>query len=244
MIYTLPMRIFILILIAFIARPLPANELQQFTADYEIFYGDIRLGKANYRFSHVQDQHYRFDFVSDLSFLIFWDDRIVSTELTYEDSRLLPLYYSHDRKGTGSDYFEEIRFDRSENVIRSTYGEEQQEFAYEKDVVDGLTVQLQLMLDLQRGIQQPRYKILDVNRIREREFSFVGEETITLANEDYHSVIYQVVRDNNRRKTQMWFSPERNYLPVQMVHYSKGKKKFNAHLVRYREFEGLDIPGE
>jgi hypothetical protein len=74
------MRIFILILIAFIARPLPANELQQFTADYEIFYGDIRLGKANYRFSHVQDQHYRFDFVSDLSFLIFWDDRIVSTD--------------------------------------------------------------------------------------------------------------------------------------------------------------------
>jgi hypothetical protein len=83
-----------------------------------------------------------------------------------------------------------------------------------------------------------------VNRIREREFSIVGEETITLANEDYHSVIYQVVRDNNRRKTQLWFSPERNYLPVQMVHYSKGKKKFNAHLVRYREFEGLDIPGE
>jgi hypothetical protein len=74
--------------------------------------------------------------------------------------------------------------------------------------------------------------------------SFVGEETIKLANEDYHSVICQVVRDNNLRKTQMWFSPERNYLPVQMVHYSKGKKRFNAHLVKYREFNGAEAPGE
>jgi hypothetical protein len=74
--------------------------------------------------------------------------------------------------------------------------------------------------------------------------SFVGEETIKLANEDYHCVIYQVVRDNNRRKTQMWFSPERNYLPVQMVHYSEGKKRFNAHLVKYREFDGAEAPGD
>ena len=64
----------------------------------------MRLGKANYRFSQVQDQHYRFDLVSELRFLFFWDDRVVSTELTWEDSRLLPLFYSHDRKGTGSDY--------------------------------------------------------------------------------------------------------------------------------------------
>jgi len=236
--------LFVLISLALIAQPLHASELQPFIADYEIFYGDIRLGKANYRFSHTQDEDYRFDFVSNLRFLIFSDDRVVSTELSYEDSQLLPRYYSHDRKGTGRDYFEEIRFDHSKNLIRSTYGKESQEFAWEKDVVDGLTVQLQLMLDLQRGIKRPKYKILDVNRIREREFSFVGEETIKLADEDYHSVIYQVVRDNDRRKTQMWFSPERNYLPVQMVHYSKGKKRFNAHLVKYREFNGAEAPGE
>jgi len=234
--------LFALIAMALIAQPLRASELQQFIADYEIFYGDIRLGKANYRFSHTQDENYRFDFVSDLRFLIFSDDRVVSTELSYEDSHLLPSYYSHDRKGTGRDYLEEIRFDRSDNLIRSTYGKESQEFAWERGVVDGLTVQLQLMLDLQRGIKRPKYKILDVNRIREREFSFVGEETIMLVNEDYHSVIYQVVRDNNRRKTQIWFSPERNYLPVQMVHYSKGKKRFNAHLVKYREFDGAEAP--
>jgi hypothetical protein len=42
----------------------------------------------------------------------------------------------------------------------------------------------------------------------------------------------------------MWFSPERNYLPVQMVHYSKEKKRFNAHLVKYREFVGAEAPGE
>ncbi len=236
------MPIFIITLIAFLVQPLlatdlHASEIQEFTADYEIYYGDIHLGKANYRFSHTKDNYYRFDFVSDLRFLIFWDERVVSSELAYEDLHLLPSYYSHDRKGTGRDYFEEIRFSRSENLIHSTYKKESMEFDYQKDIVDGLTVQLQMMLDLQRGIKQLKYRILDVNKIRDREFSFVGEETIKVQNVDYHSVIYQVVRDNNKRKTQMWFSTERNYLPVKMVHFSKGKKQFNAHLVNYREFD-------
>ena len=238
------MRIFIVLLIALFSQPLYAAGLQEFTADYEIYYGDIRLGKANYRLSHTKDNFYRFDFVSDLRFLIFTDNRVVSSELAYEDSHLLPSYYSHYRKGTGLDYFEEIRFDRSENLIHSTYKKESEEFVYEMDIVDGLTVQLQLMLDLRHGIKRPKYKILDVNKVREREFSHAGEETITLESVDYHSVVYQVVRDNDRRKTQMWFSPERHYLPVQMVHFSKGKKKFNAHLVNYSEFDHAEHSGE
>jgi hypothetical protein len=234
------MSIFIFILLALFIQPLCAAEIQEFTADYEIYYGEILLGKANYRFSNPKDNYYRLDFVSDLRFLIFSDERVVSSELIYEDPHLLPSYYSHDRKGTGRDYFEEIRFDRLENVIHSAYKKESKEFVYEKDIVDGLTVQLQMMLDLQRGIKQPKYKIIDVNKIREREFSFVGEETINIQNVDYHSVIYQVVRDNNRRKTQMWFSPERHYLPLKMVHFSKGKKKFNARLVNYSEFDSKE----
>ena len=234
------MPIFIAIFLAFFVQPLCASEIQEFTAEYEILYGDLHLGKANYRFSNSLGDNYRFDFSSELRFLIFSDVRVVKTELIYEDKQLLPSYYSHDRKGTGRDYFEEVLFDRSENLISSTYQGESTEFVYQKDIVDGLTVQLLLMLDLQQGNRQPKYKILDANRIREREFRFVGEESITIQNADHHSVIYEVVRDNNRRKTQMWFSSERNYLPLQMVHFSKGKKKFNAHLLNYHEFDSSD----
>ncbi len=238
------MPIIVAIFIAFFSQMLCASEIQEFTAEYEILYGDISLGKAHYRFSNSQGDHYRFDFSSELRFLIFSDVRVVKSELTYEDAHLVTRYYSHDRKGTGRDYFEEILFDRSENLIRSTYQGESIEFVYEKDIVDGLTVQLLLMLDLQKGNLQPSYKILDANRIREREFRFVGEESITIQSSDYHSVIYEVVRDNNRRKTQMWFSPERNYLPLQMVHYSRGKKKFNAHLLNYHESDSVDSSGK
>jgi hypothetical protein len=234
------MSIFVLLLIALLTQPLFAAEIQEFTADYEIFYGDIQLGKANYRFSHTKDNQYRFDFASDLSFLIFWDERIVSTDLVYEDRHLLPSYYRHDRKGTGRDYLEEIVFDRSDQVIRTSFRKEIREIDYEKDIIDGLTMQLQLQLDLQHGLEHPKYRIVDFNRLKEYEFSFAGAETITIQDVNYDSVVLQVVRDNERRKTQMWFSPERNYLPLKMVHFSKGKKKFNAHLVNYREFDSTD----
>jgi hypothetical protein len=233
-------RAFQLIVIALCIQPLYAAEIPEFSADYEIYYGDIHLGKANYRFSHSKENTYRFDFASDLSFLIFWDERKVSSELVYEDQRLRPGYYRHDRKGTGRDYLEELVFDRANSRIRATFGEESKEIDYEKDIIDGLTMQLQLSLDLQRGIERPKYQIVDFNRLKEYEFSFAGAETINIGDVDYESVIYQVVRDHERRTTQMWFSPERNYLPIQMVHFSKGKKKFNAHLANYIEFDSKD----
>jgi len=234
------MFIYALLLIALCTQPLYAAEIQEFNADYEIYYGDIHLGTANYRFSHSKDNDYRFDFASHLRFLIFWDERIVSSDLVYEDQYLLPRHYSHDRKGTGRDYREEIVFDRSNKRIRATYGKESKELEYEKDIIDGLTMQLQLMLDLQRGIAQPKYRIVDFNRLKEYEFSFAGAEIINIQDVQYESVIFQVVRDNERRKTQMWFSPQRNYLPLKMVHFSKGKKKFNAHMVKYTEFDSAD----
>ena len=219
-----------------------AADIQEFVAEYQVNYGDLRLGKANYRLSHQQGDRYDFYFTSELGFLVFWDERTVRTELVYESPNLLPRYYNHDRRGTGRDYSEEVTFSPSEGIIHSRFMKESEELDYDREIVDGLTVQLQLMLDLQRGISQPRYKILDENRVREREFRFVGEEVVTLLGSDHQTVVYEVVRDNNRRKTQMWFSPERHYLPVQMVHYSKGKKKFNAQLVSYEALEQAPGP--
>jgi hypothetical protein len=238
------MHILILILVTLFVQPLFASEIQEFTAEYEIYYGDRRLGTANYRLSHSRENIYQFEFVSELSFFIFSDERSVRSDLVYEDHHLLPVYYSHDRRGTGRDYLEEIHFDRSDKLIRSSYRKESVEFEYEEDIVDGLTVQLKMMLDLRRGVKRPKYKILDFNKIREREFSFAGDETITVQNVDYRSVIYQVVRDNDRRKTQLWFLPDRDYLPVKMAHYSKGKKKFNARLVKYKLFDEPEVSVE
>ena len=197
-----------LVLVALCIQPLYAADIQEFSAQYEIFYGEIHLGKANYRFSHKNGNSYRFEFDSKLRFLIFWDQRSVSSDLVYEDQRMLPSQYRHDRKGTGRDYREEILFDRPNNRIIATY-----------------------------GIERPSYRIVDFNKLKTYEFSLVGTEVLNIQGRDYESIILQVVRKNERRKTQMWFSTERNYLPLQMVHFSKGKKKFNAHLVNYTEFD-------
>jgi hypothetical protein len=234
------MRLLILTICVFLVQPLAAVELQEFTADYEIFYGDISLGEASYRFSHAKDSRYHFDFSSKMRFLIFSDSRTVSSEVLHEDPYLRPIYYSHDRKGTGPDYFEEIRFNRAENLIRSMYKEEIKEFEYDRAIIDGLSVQLQMIIDLQRGVKQPEYKILDSNRVRERQFSFVREEVIDVMDKEYNSVLYQLVRDNSTRKTQIWFSTEHDFIPIQMMHYKKGRKKFNARLVAVRLHEAGD----
>jgi hypothetical protein len=224
-----------LFVIALCMQSLYAAELQEFSAEYEIFYGDIHLGKANYRFRHVDGNSYRFEFSSNLRFLIFWDQRSVYSDLVYEDGQLRPSYYRHDRKGTGHDYLEQIIFDPAGKQIVTTYEKDEKELEYEADIIDGLTMQLQMMLDLQRGIEQPSYRIVDFNKLKTYAFRPAGKEVLNIQDRDYETVMLQVVRKSEKRETRMWFAPERNYLPMQMVHFSKGKKKFNAHLVNYAE---------
>jgi len=228
---------YVLLAVALYAPSVIAAEIQEFSAEYEIYYGNIHLGKANFHLSHSKENGYRLDFTSHLSFLIFWDKRVASSEFVHEDQRLFPSYYRHDRKGTGRDYLEELVFDRPNSRILATYQKENKVIDYEQDIIDGLTMQLQFMLDLQRGVQRPQYRIVDFNKLKEYEFSFVREETVNLANVAYDSVMFRVVRDHERRETQIWFSPERNFLPIKMAHFSKGKKKFNTHLVDYIEFD-------
>ena len=95
------MSIFIFILLALFVQPLYAAEIQEFTADYEIYYGEFLLGKANYRFSNPKDNYYRLDFVSDLRFLIF-SDKLMKLVRAKTPLRLISFPFLWSRSWLGS----------------------------------------------------------------------------------------------------------------------------------------------
>lgn len=213
-----------------------AADIPQFQADYKVYYGDRHLGEGRYTLkkSRTSDS-YQFHFSSQLSFLIFSDKRDVQSTFAYTNTHLLPRHYSHERKGSGPDYLDTINFDKKSGRITSIHKGKTIELSYDQTIRDGLTVQLQLMLDLQRGGEKLSYTILDDNRIKLRNFNNLGMEAISINNKTYHCIKIEILRRNSKRKTHMWFSPAHNYQAIQMAHFVDNKQKFNAHLIKYTE---------
>lgn len=220
------------------------DSIMPFKAEYKVYYGDLKLGTGEYQLKQVSLDQYIFSFKSRMRFLIFSDKRAVESTFNYKDSVMVPLRYRHDRKGSGPDYYDEIDFQSKAGTITSVHKNKSVDIAYDRSIRDGLGVQLQLILDLQHGNKHPKYLILENNKVRERAFEYIGEEVLTINQNTYNCVLYQVVRDNNKRRTQMWFSPEHNYQPVKLAHFDKDKKKFNAELVSYIEMPAEAIIGQ
>ena len=231
------------LLMMIFSMSLNAAPIPEFSAKYEVYYGDYSLGTGRYELAQTAEDQYKFSFVSKMRFfLMFTDKRWVSSTFEYKDDQILPIRYEHKREGTGPNYYDVIKFDAAANLIDSVHKKDHYKQDYNALIRDGLSVQLQLMLDLRRGVKHPKYLILDENELKEREFSFIKEETLKIEGKVYDCVLYQVVRSSNSRKTQMWFSIKDNYQPVMMAHYSKEKKRFNARLVSYHEEKAIAVP--
>lgn len=227
-------RWYLLFLALFCSSVAATTAIPSFQADYKIYYGGMHLGEGRYTLKkNALSDAYQFNFSSQLSFLIFSDKRQVQSTFTLHNNQLQPIRYSHERTGSGPNYLDTIKFDNYSGRISSTHKNTTIELNYDKLIRDGLTVQLQLMLDLQRGAKKTSYPILDDNKLKVRKFVNLGMETLTIDSKTYRCIKIEVSRRNSKRKTQMWFSPAHNYQPIQMTHFVKNKKQFNAHLVNY-----------
>lgn len=218
--------------------PAEASRLPDFVAKYNIYYGDFHLGDGQYALQHQHDDEYTFSFTSDMSFLIFSDKRWVETLFNYKNKQILPINHIHKRKGTGSDYTQAFDFNAKAKKITVSQDGKRHELDYDASIQDGLSVQLQLMLDLRHNSLKPEYHIFEGKVVDKRQFKFTGKDLVEIDGEKYNCDVYEIVRgENSSRRTRMWFSPSHNYQPLKLAHYAHDKKKFNARLISFKQKE-------
>lgn len=203
------------------------------TAEYQVNYGDIELGKAKYQLPPIEDGVYKYRFDSDLSLLLLTDVRHVLSEFGQEGNQLLPMRYLHERKGVGPNFVEQTAFAKAQGMIHTRYKDEKGKFPFEGDIFDPLMVQLQFRLDISAGKEVLDYKMVKSNEIDEYKFHVIGKERMTIESGSYDTVKIEVVRDNHKRQTFFWMAPDLAYLPVRLTHFEKGSKQLDIKLLNY-----------
>ena len=220
------------------------SPLTPHTAEYQVNYGSIELGKARYQLPAPQDNLYQYRFDSDVSLLMLWDKRTVISTFSEEGGQLVPMRYIHNRSGTGSDYQEQSAYVLDQQLVHSRYKDERAKFPYTQDLFDPLMVQLQFRLDIMKGSDKLHYKMLKSGEIDEYDFKVVSKERMVLPSGTYETVKIEVVRDNDKRQTFFWMSPKLGYLPVRLTHFEKGSKQLDIQLLNYHYSEPIMAQSE
>ncbi|MCG9696553.1 DUF3108 domain-containing protein [Shewanella sp. Isolate11] len=210
------------------------NPLAPQTAEYLVDYGSINLGKARYQLSPPEDNVYNYRFDSDLSLLMLSDKRTLKSTFSYDGTRLTPMRYTHNRSGTGPDFQEQAAFVIDQKLVHSRYKDERAKFPYTEDLYDPLVAQLQFRLDISAGAKTLHYKMVKSGELDDYDFKVLGKEKVTIESGTYDTVKIEVVRDNTKRQTFFWMSPELAYLPIRLTHFEKGSKQLDIKLLNYQ----------
>ena len=204
------------------------------TAEYEVNYGNIELGKARYQLPVTESNVYQYRFDSDVSLLVLSDRRNVRSDFIKDGEQLTPMRYTHERKGTGPSFQEQAAFAKEQSVVHSRYKDERAKLPYTDILYDPLMVQLQFRLDLAKGKKDLHYAMVKEGEIDEYNFRIVGKERMNIESGSYETIKIEVVRDSKKRQTFFWMAPDLGYLPVRLTHFEKGSKQLDIKLLNYQ----------
>ncbi|WP_028772706.1 DUF3108 domain-containing protein [Shewanella waksmanii] len=214
------------------------SPLTPHTAEYQVNYGSIELGKARYILNAPQDNLYHYRFDSDVSLLLLSDRRTVTSDFSLQDNQLHPLRYIHRRSGTGSDFQEQAAFAKGQQAVHSRYKDERAKLPYTETLYDPLMVQLQFRMEMAEGKQHLNFKMVKEGEIDEYDFNVVSKERLNIESGSYETVKIEVVRNSKKRQTFFWMAPELGYLPVRLTHFERGSKQLDIKLLNYKFDKG------
>ena len=142
-----------------------------------------------------------------------------------KDNRILGQHFAYRLKGLVSRR-REVQFDPERGLIRSLRKKQWSEHSWHPDILDRLSQQEQLRIDLLHATTPPKtltFQVVDGDRVKTRELALVGTEDISVPAGRFTTVHYQQVRENaNERASDIWLAPALDYLMVRTLHVEDG----------------------
>jgi hypothetical protein len=156
---------------------------------------------------------------------------IEEAKFTISSGQIRPLTYSNVDQSEISGLNDSIEFDWASQVARSKRRGKNFTLPLEDGILDPLTVELRVRLDLENGLQVATYRVHEVEEIRTYRVSRLPLETIRAAGLQYKSVHLVVDAGRKNRELHYWLAPELAYMPVQLKQLHNGKLEARAILV-------------
>jgi Protein of unknown function (DUF3108) len=154
--------------------------------------------------------------------MVYRDDLIQKSWFSIEGDHIRPGQY---RAVDGSSSVE-LNFDWAGGHVRGTSENKPVDLALKEGTQDLMSIQVEVMLDLQKGDLPKSFQIIDKDELKEFNYTQVGTASIRTDIGQLDTIIVESSRPGNDRILRMWFAPSLGFVPVQAERTRGGKLEF------------------
>lgn len=193
-------------------------ELRPFTATYNISWSGISAGNATLTLKQQPDGRWDYQSVTKargLFRMAMPAELQSSSTFSIQDGKVVPELFVADG-GSGSDKDQELRFDWTSGRVTGRNEKAAVDLPLQQGLLDSLSVQVALMMELLAGRTPARFVLVDKGRIKDYDYSSQGQETVRTPVGEQHTVIYRSARPGSANGTWFWCAPALGYLPVRV----------------------------
>ena len=196
-----------------------------FAATYQVAWHGITAGESALTLATATPGAYRYSSnikAHGIFRLVFPDALIQSSTFTFVDGHVVPLHYQES--GQARDHSEDVdlTFDRSSERVRGTADTRPVDQGFDPGIQDPLSVQIELMQQLQAGLAPTQVKLFDKDQAKEYFYTRERTEVLTTPLGALDTVVYRSDRPGSDRVTRLWLAPTLNYLPLRAERARKG----------------------
>ncbi|MCH8500543.1 MAG: DUF3108 domain-containing protein [Aliidiomarina sp.] len=204
-----------------------------YRAEYDLSRRGRTHGTALRELKHNDDGLWQYHTNTEASLLFLSDRRYNDSTFQLIGAQVQPLHYVYERRGTGSNRFYEVTFERESETLRAETGDTVHA-EWRDDLLDANTVLHQLQIDVAIGAEESfEYFLIDEDgRDTSYMFAIDKREQITVMGERREAIRVSRVRDHDRRQTYFWFAPELNYTMVRMQQIEGGKEQAQVNVTQ------------
>jgi hypothetical protein len=193
-----------------------ADELRPFFAAYIWLWKDAPVAYSRLDFTPREDDVWVYTSQTEprgIGHLYPMRPRLEST-MRITASGVTPL--SFHATGSGKRHDANVTFDWSTGRVTGIYESSPINLDVTPGVQDDLSVQIAMMLQLERGVIPDMLREIDKNGVRDYLFKRVGEETLTTAIGRVEAIIFATQARGSPRVTRYWCPPSDGYIPVKV----------------------------
>ena len=207
--------------------------IKPFTAEYSIIRKSDPIGVGTRQLEYLKSGKARYSYHSELSWLIFSDERSEESVISIENGQITPVSYKYERTGTGKDKFYEWEYNIDESKALNVEKGVEKHVEFPENIQDSLSYHFQQRLNLLNNPEQKHFVypvIRSSGKIKNYVYQYDGEEEILLPYGLVKTIRLKREVVEKKKITYAWFAPELDYLLVKLYQMKSGVEQLQAQL--------------
>lgn len=204
------------------AKPIP------FSASYEVYNGDSKIGELIFSFKHVDNNNYTSEGTASTSGVLGLIPNVsasIKSSWKYINGHIQPVWYKYKSSIVMVNKRMFIVYDWSSHIATVTHNKTVRKVPLEYGDLDQSLVPLAVMQDLKRQKLRDEYRYVDRRRIKKYKFKIIGQDQVETKLGRFDAVLVETVqkskkRNKPKRQTIFWSVPKLEYLPVRITYKS------------------------